>query len=268
MNEFASKKNDLIQINSDISSTFVPDLPDLLEYTFHLSDHLNSDISEPESIKSCPTSDSIKSCPTSDSTNNKSHNGKFKFEIFGNSHVNKSWKLPLCYETLGNGYPRPNFTRLEDDVYLIEMNAIHTYMHQKYHIILHDIKKFIPPHKRIMVIGKLVWDSNVSDLNILSLSTSYSKPQEYNHNFIIVDPFVDNKNDYNFIFYLRKHTRNASNHRCCLHILVRMNGIEIILAKYYIIVNGHSYTQNAGIKEFIANASPLLKTGFVDLPIY
>lgn len=263
MNEFESKKNDIIQINSDISSIFVPDLPDLLEYIFHLPDHLNSNISEPESIKSCPTSDS---------TNNKSQDRKFKFEIFGTSHVNKSWKLPLCYETLGNGYPRPNFTRLEDDVYLIEMDAIHTYMHQKYHIILHDIKKSIPSNKRIMVIGKLVWDPNVSDLNILSLSTSYSKPQEYNHNFIVVDPSVDNKNahkdNYNFIFYLRKHTRNASNHRCCLHILVRMNGIEITIAKYYIIINGHSYTQNAGVKEFIANTSPLLKTGFVDLPIY
>ena len=191
-----------------------------------------------------------------------------KYQIFGFTRQNGSygpWSSPLYYEKADGNLPkyRSRFITLEDRIRLKETSGLHTYKNQKLRVILPGFKKLIQSYNHVNIIleAKLVWLTNEYERTSLSLSRTKQVTQISN----AVD--VSHKisgNDYSFEFYLLKLCRNSSKHRCYLHISLRINGIEIVLAKYYVIVHYGSHIPNLNESRHIA-AEPLLKTGYFEI---
>ena len=194
---------------------------------------------------------------------------KIKFEIFGNTRHNKNslWDFPSCVQMMGQYFPKGRPSK-QDINMLNKMDCIHVSKHQRILIKLYDINQILPSNDQISILAKFVWTSDVSNQSILSLSKKSIIMAENINNYSTFINVLPCKiaNEYRFMFYILKHINKASKYRCCLHILVKINNIEIPLVKYYIIIQGHKYTYGNIMSTFINNTDPLIKTDYINYP--
>ena len=186
---------------------------------------------------------------------------KIEYEIYGFacSCGHRLWNTPLVRQSKERYFPRRK-NQLDDNIQIEKGDGgIHVSKNQMFNIKLKNINI----QDEVIVVAKLVGNSNENQ-KMLSLS-KYNSINQIDPNIIVIHPF-NNNGEYTCNFQLLKHSRKASKHRWWLHIMVRINSIEIKLAKYYIILHGGGYMSSNSISTYISNSVSLLKSGIMDCP--
>ena len=218
--------------------------------------------SSTESLNESPNESPINSQPDS-STDSSEVSRKINYQIYGYERpcFYKKWNLPFVSETKDRFFHL--FHKIQPNYYMQLRNGdrdgiIHMSKTQKYNIKLKNINI----NDKVIVIAKLVGNSKKHH-KLLSLLATCINTNQSQSNLSIVS-LVNNDGEYMCEFYLINHHRKKSKDRFSLHIAIKINDIEIELAKYYIILHHVNFKTGSEISEFITTSDTCLKSGHIE----